>query len=536
MARIGQQVCGVTLVLGLMACDGPPARSKPWRHPQKDASTAVSAPIRPLVTEAREAREARRGRQQLIVALGADPGALDPLRSPSASALWLTSRTVFESLVAVDGDRVTPELAERFDVSADGLTLDFTLRDRVTFHDGRPLEAADVKFSIDSVRAGRGHLRHELADVASVEAIDPRRVRVRLRRQNGYVLRVLAEVAIASQASYFKVSGRRANRRPAGTGPYAIAEGGQRLERFDGYWRSPKARAPAIEIRVIADRSEAIGQAQLGDIDVVVDLDPGVDVDSPVLQTIELHPARFRYLIFNGKRELFSDAEVRRAVSLAVDRKRLVSDGHRGAAAAISSPVWPGGPVSAPSPPIGRPDMRAATQLLEAAGWVQKSSRVRERDDEKLLAKVVTGETPDPARDLIFDQMRSAGFVLDVRELSPAALERALERGAFDAAVVEWSGHPDWDLTPILGSDGADNLGHLGSPAIDAALEALRGSASRAGRVKLAPKLVRALEQSVPVVFLTAVRPRVAIGDRVTGARAGAPSLSLVELARESDR
>jgi peptide/nickel transport system substrate-binding protein len=532
MARIGQQVWGVTLALALAACEGAPARSKPWRHPAKDASPEVSAPVRSLTDRARQARDKREKRRHLVVAVQTDPGALDPLRSPSPAALWLTRDTVFEGLVRIEDGRVVSHLAAEIRRSPDGLTLDIALRPNVVFHDGRPLAASDVRWSLDNLRRGRGRLVRDLSDIAAVEVLDDRRLRLRLRRDNRYLERALAEVAIASNVSYFKVKGRGPNPSPAGTGPYRIAESGDRLERFDDYWGKPGALAPAIEIRVEPDERRGVALAQLGDVDVALTADAQIGERLVGARVVALAPAQFRYLVFNSRRELFADAEVRRAVSLAIDRERLVSDGHRGAAEAISAPVWPGGPVSAPAPAIGRTDMRAAVQLLEAAGWVRKTSRVRERGNQKLLAIVVTGDGDDPARDLVLDQMRAAGFVLDVRALDDEALEQALSRGEFDAAVLAWSGYPDWDLTSLLGSGGADNLGRLGSPEIDAALAALREAPSRAARAAIASRLVRALEQAIPAVFLTRARPRAVLGTRITGAAADRPRVPLRELAR----
>lgn len=540
MPRIVQQVWGVStatwLLLALAACEGAPARSKPWRHPRADAAPEPSAEVAGLAAEAHRLADRRRGRRELVVGVDRDPGALDPLRHPTADVVWLTRNTVFEPLVARgDSGALEPVLASSVSVSGDGRTVDIALRSDVRFHDGRPLGGADVRFSIASAAARGGLLGHDLGDLAGVEVPRPDRVRLHLRRPNHYVVRALAEIPIASAASYY-AAGRGANPTPAGTGPYRIEAGEPaRLVRWPDY-RGEKAPAPAIEIRVEADRSRAIALAQVGDIDLL--RSPGAAAaprQGGPLSPLPWNPARFRYLAFNGRRELFSDTEVRRAAALAIDRRELVADGHGGRARAVAAPIWPGGPISAAAPEVPRPDRRAAAELLDRSGWVQKGGRSRQRDGKKLLAVVVVGERPDRARDLLLDQLREAGFVLDVRRLDDAALERAVDRGAFDLAVLEWRGFPDWDLSPLLERRGRVNHGHVGSPEIERALEALRQAPDAAARGRLAPRLAAALEASVPMVFLTAPQPLAVAGDRVEGIKAGS-AIDLSALSRRGDR
>lgn len=540
MARITQQVWGVAGRLGVaagllaaMACEGAPARSKPWLHPRADASPQVSQSIAPVVAAAEKARQRHRSRRGLVVHVARDPGPLDPLRNPTEDVGWLTRGTVFESLFVRQPDgSLAPRLAAAAPPATAALHVEIPLAPGIRFHDGRPLTGADVRFSIDSARAGGGPLARDLGDLAAVEVPGPDRIRLRLRRPNHHVIRALAEIPIASAASYY-AAGKGANPRPAGTGPYRIAEDGRRLERWPEYRGAP-APAPWIEPRLEADRSRAVALAQVGEIDVLTAVDPERELGSSgALIAVELEPARFRFLAFNGRRELFSDSEVRRAAALAIDRRELAADGHRGRAVSIAGPMWPGGAIDGPAAPVPAPDRRAAAELLDRSGWVKTAGRARERDGRKLLAVVVTGEAPDPARDLLLDQLREAGFVLDVRPLASAELEAAIAGGAFDLALLEWRGHPDWDLSPLLEKNGRLLPGGISSVAIDTALAGLRTAGSPDARHKGGAALAAALEAAVPLVVLTAPRPVAAIGDRVVRGEGGAGArLSLAGLGR----
>ena len=109
----------------------------------------------------------------LVVASGADAVTLDPQVSFDGQSplLW---RAVYENLIKYEGDtlNLVPHLAESFDVSDDGLTYTFKIRDGVTFSDGEPLNAAAVKLSIDRQIGVEQGIAYALANVDSVETPD----------------------------------------------------------------------------------------------------------------------------------------------------------------------------------------------------------------------------------------------------------------------------------------------------------------------------------------------------------------------------
>src|SRR6185503_5630842 len=136
----------------------------------------------------------------LSVWLDSDPGALGASGAQTAWAARITGDTVFESLVwyrpgesEARPGMYEARLARRWRVGADGKEIVFELRPEVRFHDGRALRAADVVSSIDAARKGPGRagrpLEGALGDIAGVEAIGARGVRVRLARANSYVMR-----------------------------------------------------------------------------------------------------------------------------------------------------------------------------------------------------------------------------------------------------------------------------------------------------------------------------------------------------------
>ena len=107
----------------------------------------------------------------LKAAFSADPAGFDPVRGPSGMS-HVVIEQVYSTLMALDPDaKPYPELAEKFDISADGLEYTFTLRQGVTFHNGDELTADDVKFSFDRLRAKDSGYSYgsQVETIASVE-------------------------------------------------------------------------------------------------------------------------------------------------------------------------------------------------------------------------------------------------------------------------------------------------------------------------------------------------------------------------------
>src|SRR5262249_29122549 len=254
-----------------------------------------------------------------------------------------------------------------------GAELRFVRRAGVTFHDGKPLTAADAQFSIDRARGGLSrvpHLRRAFAAIAQVDVWGPRDLRVRLRRPDGYVLRSLVDLPIVPAALY-EAGDRARSRAPVGTGPYRFVRWarGDRivLARNDAYW-GPRPAFDKVELVVVPDGARALMLARQGDLDLVPAVVPEhwpAEATAPAtareLGLIRLQPAWLRFGAFNCRRAPFDDVRVRRAAALAVDRDKLARDVHRGLARPVAGPIFPRGPGDAPAaPPPTHPPAAAA--------------------------------------------------------------------------------------------------------------------------------------------------------------------------------
>ena len=516
------------LVVALTAaCEGAPARPKPWRHDVDQAPAAAPATQPAAVPVAVEAaaREKR-----LRIRLEAEPRHLNPLVDPDRSTLRVVEGTIFETLLhyrppVTEGSAGTLEagLAHSFRVSPDGRELRFQLREGVTFHDGKPFTSVDAQFSIDAARsrAGRAPARLQtlLADVQTVDLVGPRELRVTLRRPNGYALRAMAEVPILP-AHLYRDELRRPGRTAIGTGPYRLAEWKKgeaiRLLRNETY-AGDKAAIAEVELVIEPDGAKALIEAKRGAIDVVPELiaehvpeqlaAPGV---KGTFAEIRLRPAAFTFMVVNARRPPFDDARVRRAAALLVDRKKIADEILGGLARPVAGPVWPGGPVDGPAPPAPAFDPAAAARLLDEAGWKDADGDgMRERNGERLRVSLLatTDARGDAERDLVVAALRKGGFLVDVRPGESAFLLTVLRGGEFGAALVELRGRADDDVTGLFESGGKSNWGGFASPAVDRVCARLRAAYEPAARREAAGELGRLLAEEMPVVPLTAPEP-----------------------------
>src|SRR6266478_3908291 len=169
----------------------------------------------------------RRNRSNgFVIALSDNVKTIDPIGSPSIDAASERVRVLmFNSLVKKDEKfDYVPELASKIDRSEDGLTFTFTLRDGVTFHDGRPFTSADAKYTLDTVLAStfaksasffEGTGASKSAYVKSVEAPDAHTLIIRLNKQWTGLLPNLVPIAMIPNDSY-----ESQKTHPLGTGPF----------------------------------------------------------------------------------------------------------------------------------------------------------------------------------------------------------------------------------------------------------------------------------------------------------------------------
>jgi peptide/nickel transport system substrate-binding protein len=297
------------------------------------------------------------------------PQGLDPHLHDEAATHWVLDN-IYDALVAFDADmRVRPALAVGWE-NPDDLTWRFRLRPRVLFQDGRPLGAGDVVASLERARSHpQSKMSGYLVEVKAVRAPDAQTVVIETRRPYPILLNKLTFIAIVPRDSPAVIA------RPLGTGSYrfvSYAPGhGVELAAFARGWRGGGGER-RVSIGFESDPGKRVERLVGGRAELIADL-PSQDAErvaaAPGCEVRAGGGLAVVYLQGRLDEAPFSDVRVRRAISLAVDRERLVATMLHGRGAAAGQMVGPQVFGFAPDIRPPRRDLGAARRLLAEAGY-----------------------------------------------------------------------------------------------------------------------------------------------------------------------
>jgi peptide/nickel transport system substrate-binding protein len=303
------------------------------------------------------------GSRVFVFAQSSDPQKLDPALIEDGNSARVTEQ-IFETLLEFDGPttRLKPALAENWTVTPDGKEWTFFLRQGVLFHDMTPFDANAVKFNFDRWQTQAGDPFHKPAefiywsDVAGfdmlvdrTEVVDSSTFKVYLKDANGPFLLNLAlfPFAIVSPTA-LQTDVEDLSRNPVGTGPFRFVEwvrGDQvTLAAFDQYWGGRPEIDTAI-VRSITDGAARYFELQAGNIDLMEFPNPD-DVRGAManadLQVLFRPSLNVGYIDFNQFQAPFSDARVRTALALAINRQGIVESLYGGSGVLAKQLLAPG--------------------------------------------------------------------------------------------------------------------------------------------------------------------------------------------------
>ncbi|MDE2368622.1 MAG: ABC transporter substrate-binding protein [Burkholderiales bacterium] len=284
-----------------------------------------------------------------VLGMVLEPTGLDPTVAAAAAIGEVVHYNVLEGLtkIAADGS-VLPLLAENWTVGDDGLRYDFLLRKGVTFADGKPFDAAAVKFSFDRARAAgsTNKARRALFDnLRSVDIVDDHHVTLQLDHADALIPFRLGE---NTAVILHPASAEQAATRPVGTGPYRVenwARGSSiTLVRRDGA-RAPVPPLRRVVFRFIEDPAAQVAALLAGDIDAF----PRFGAPAALAQlradarfAVEVGSTSGKGIVaINNRRKPFDDVRVRRAITHAIDRKAFIAGAEEGLGRPIGSHFEP---------------------------------------------------------------------------------------------------------------------------------------------------------------------------------------------------
>ncbi|GAB3141909.1 ABC transporter substrate-binding protein [Micromonospora sonneratiae] len=467
----------------------------------------------------------------IILGVQSEPDTLNPVLGYAVEG----ASKIYDGLVAYDEKlEPVPALAEKLpQVSPDGRTVTFTLRQGVTFHDGTPLTADDVVFTYRAVLDEKtdSTLRPAYAAINEVSAPDQRTVVFNLKYPYApFVKRTTLGIVPAKLLAGQDVNTAPFNQRPIGTGPYRVESwtAGEKLvlTANEAYWGG----APAIKrvtMAFIADDNVRAARLRSGELDGAVlpakiadglgELSGHRRWDNPT--------SDYRMISMPMNHPVAGDLAIRRAVDLAVDRDgmlRALLNGQGKPAFGLISPdagQW-FDPTLTRS---GAADAAAATKLLDEAGWTVGGDGIRVRAGQRAKFTLMYPAGDSLRKDLATaaaSDVRKVGIDVELVGLDWAGINPRLGRDA----VLFGSGSPydpDFDLYDslysALGGKGYANPGRYANPAVDDLLDRARATNDTNERVRLYHEAQRKVAADLPNIGLVFLRHTFIVRDAWTG-------------------
>ncbi|HEX4351594.1 MAG TPA: peptide-binding protein [Polyangiales bacterium] len=488
---------------------------------------------------------------ELVVRLDADPPSLNTLIDPDRIASWVIRHRVYEGLVRSDpyddpNYRIQPELAESWEISPDGRRYTFHLRKGVKFHDGEPFSARDVIATFDKIRdqtTKAASTRSYFEELQSIAAPDEFTVVFVWKRPYFLTLDSIADVIIQPAHVIAKLSGAQyndaatnpLNRHPIGTGPFRFASWDSHekivIARNDGYY-GDKPYLDRVVFRIVPDATVAQQLAERGELDLLykIPTEAWMRLD-PALQAhwyrSRFFSSNYGWIGWNELRPYFSDKNVRRALTMLVDRPGIIDKLLHG----LYKPTtchfyW----ASKACDPALKPlpfDPEAAAKLLDEAGWIDHDhDGVRDKNGQPFhFVFMLPSASTEAARwaAKIKEDLSHVGIEMDLQRVEWAAFLKRLRDHDFDAATLAWSSDARGDPTQIWHSssiqDGSNYISYR-NPAVDKLIEDARAILDEDARDALYRKFGAILHDEQPYTFMYVRSELDMINKRVKGARA----------------
>ena len=394
------------------------------------------------------------GHKSLRIAIAAEIGGLDLLQNVSPLH---TYSLVFEPLIRYgDNGKLEPALATSWTVSEDGTAISFELREGVTFSDGTPFDAEAAKWNLERWMGKDDFSWIGVSDaLESIVVTGSYRLDVNLVREVPVALLELTIVRPVRFLSPNAVDADGNQAAPIGTGPWVITENtnaGTTLVPNGTYW-GEKPAIEKIELKVVPDELSRSNGLRAGDLDIiggewVAALSPrrAHALDRAEGTSAATAPGTAAVLMtFSPRSEVLSDATVREAVALSVDRNSIVQIIYEGYADPTAN-VFPASiPDGGKEQPVVARDVDAAREKLAAAGW-EASGEGWSKDGTSLSVELMVSEEALPGSrrlaELIHGQLTETGFEVTISSVDSATIHDRRQEFTYDLTFMGTYGAP----------------------------------------------------------------------------------------------
>ena len=467
----------------------------------------------PQVAKAETAMERDKPEGGVMRRLFSDPPTLDPHKTSDTTSAFIIGE-VFSGLVTLNTDlQIVPDIADRWEISQDGLVYTFHLLPDAKFADGKPVTAQDFVYSLNRAAdpelaspVARTYLSDivgvtevldgEATEISGLKAIDERTLEITIDAPKAYFLAKLTyPTAFVVDKDNVESGGDNWTDTPNSTGPFMLKEYkiGEHiiLERNDNFYREP-----AYIDRAVFNLAggQAMALYENDEIDItgvsIFDLERLKDPTEPLSSELKIAPPGFSvsYIGFNVNEPPFDDVHFRRALNLAIDKELIANEVLAGLTVPAYGILPPGFPGYTDGLEGLKYDEEAAKAELEMSKYADPADRPR-------IILSVTGTGGDIGIDMqvILEMWKNTlGVEVEIQQVEWATYLQDLNRRKFQIYALGWQAdYPDpQDFLDILfHTESETNHGAYSNPEVDAMLEEARVERDAGRRVELYNKV-----------------------------------------------
>ena len=449
--------------------------------------------------------EGRELDDELVVAVASDMTSMDPHVGKEISAVVVTNN-IFATLLAKDEDgNIVPYVAESWE-EVDDTTIDFKIREDITFHDGTPCTAEDVAYSLNRA-INSAYVAYIIDYAENAEVIDEYTVRLNLKAP---FLGALVNLTVPFTAIVPKdlvesdPDGFLAH--PIGCGPYEFVEWKNgdycKLKAYDGYFLD-KAKVENITFRIIPEAAQRTIALENGEVDLIYDLavnDISILESNPDLQVYQNESVTTWYLALNTQDPILSDVRVRQAIAKAINVQEIIDSVLYGAGTPANSLIPPS-VIGYPGEdmPYFEQDIEGAKELLAEAGYP---------DGLTLDLAVAEDVTRVAVCTMLQDQLKDIGITVTLTTCDYSTYTFRANEGEFQMMFFFWicaAGHGDYQQYSLLHSSqqgAAGNRSFYSNPEADEYIMNARQTMDEEVARENYRKLEAILDEEVPTVEL----------------------------------
>ena len=445
-----------------------------------------------------------------------------PITIPGKLVDILVDKTMFSTLVKYElrggAIRVVPDLAESWTANASLTEYTFRLRRGAKWHDGQPVTADDVKFTIDAtlnpkVNAGMAGV---VSAISQVTAVDAATVRMTLKAPYaslpvmlGYNIAIVPKHLLDGQDLNQPVAFIQ---HPVGSGPFKFKTFAQdshlEVEANKEYYGG----APLLDgivFKVIPDGNARLAQLKSGDIDFTV-------IDPPQLAAVQGVPnlevrrapqVNYYFFAINHERPKFADARVRQALSYAIDKQAIVKNILKGDGRVATGPINPLlAPYYNPKVEAYPYSLEKAQSLLAEAGWRKGPDGVLANAKGEKFTLLFNGPKGYPVMEQVITyaqqqyQKLGAAVTLDIVDW-PVHLKKYHDR-EYDLLMEWWITPPNADLYDHYYSQSSNNWWSYKNTVLDKMLIDARSEPDEKKRIAMYHEIQAVIAKDVPVIYL----------------------------------